>query len=897
MEKGDDCKSKISIWWDIHNCGVPTNVDPHFIAQNLSSALQQADLTGPIEINVFGDTKILDYVTQKALSDTGITLNHVPRGNKDAADKAILVAMLLWALDHPPPAHILLVSGDGDFANALHRLRLKRYNILLACPVIHVQPALLGAAKKVWYWKDLAKGQLVERESSQPTETTDEYFVLPNGGSKSSLSSSDKFQQKLGLGCSNGSVMHTQPPLVSTGFDSPQKMGQNMGDSVTAGPATSKGKDCTSSIFSQFENLCLQSEEKRHLTKDASRDCNQSVTDTVRDSRSQSYALSHEGRNGHHVKGDFNYNVSDTRIKQSGMNNTSVKVRANYGASVSSNDPHSAGSSHIVPNFIRPVMSSTGAQSGGSTVSSMGFGHPPHLMPRAPNYEDFREHLAVNMPSGNALNFKPPSPAIHDSHSPGRLMPKVPVKYAPPNLEAARPPLSKVSDPRAVVPQIHAAASSSLLTSNLGVLLHDPYLDMVYTAMKTLKHNMLPPTEANLLACIHYWNQQHGNFDLKQWLTSAVEQGKVIKTQIGRGLAMFFPPDKQGPWDCIDPGNMQVNYSHDVWNELRQFLLYGEQKQSFLSSQNGYEAAQILKNAPSSYIRDLVIGRILHVLQQAIQRKRWIKKGGTGWSPLSINEMALLDYSPNDIQGKGFRCYSSGHQEGFSKSFKSASPTNCNQTLGGLSKDAILEKLKSWLPELLKKDNEYMVSKLWKDFEQATGIQLDYRKLGFSSLQDFLTELADVARIETTRSGLLILCPAKKDVSKVQSLEPVTSRQSVSSDGLGDVAASVKENNAKLSRQIQVVKELESWLIRVLAIVQHGYDISKIHHSFLESTGIDLDKEGFDFKQLEGLLREFPEIIQIVNTPSGVFLAYPAGQNIAVMQMNGNIVSMGATHP
>lgn len=81
-------------------------------------------------------------------------------GNKDAADKAILVAMLFWALDNPPPAHFLLISGDGDFANALHRLRMKQYNILLVRPDQHVKPALLGAATSVWYWTSVAEGRL-----------------------------------------------------------------------------------------------------------------------------------------------------------------------------------------------------------------------------------------------------------------------------------------------------------------------------------------------------------------------------------------------------------------------------------------------------------------------------------------------------------------------------------------------------------------------------------------------------------------------------------------------------------------------------------------------------------------------------------------------------------------
>ncbi|KAI5078814.1 hypothetical protein GOP47_0006485 [Adiantum capillus-veneris] len=214
MVEDTENKSKISIWWDIENCHVPKDVDPHYIAQNMTAALQHASMTGPIEIQVFGDTMILPHITQKALSDTGITLNHVPRGNKDAADKAILVAMLLWALDNPPPANILLISGDGDFANALHRLRLKTYSILLAIPAQFVKPALTGAAKKLWFWKDMAKGQLAEPELSQPSSNTSSQDLA---GSRA-MEAFQKRQMSSSFGASA-----TQSSAVSNGYTSPQK--------------------------------------------------------------------------------------------------------------------------------------------------------------------------------------------------------------------------------------------------------------------------------------------------------------------------------------------------------------------------------------------------------------------------------------------------------------------------------------------------------------------------------------------------------------------------------------------------------------------------------------------------------------------------------------------------
>ncbi|CAH9050564.1 unnamed protein product [Cuscuta epithymum] len=148
---------KISVWWDIENCQVPRNFDPHVIAQNISSALVAMNYCGPVSISAYGDTTKLSPSLQHALNSTGISLNHVPAGAKDASDKKILVDMLFWAVDNPPPANYLLISGDRDFSNALHQLRMRRYNILLAQPQ-KASPALVAASKSVWLWTSLISG-------------------------------------------------------------------------------------------------------------------------------------------------------------------------------------------------------------------------------------------------------------------------------------------------------------------------------------------------------------------------------------------------------------------------------------------------------------------------------------------------------------------------------------------------------------------------------------------------------------------------------------------------------------------------------------------------------------------------------------------------------------------
>ncbi|KAL9239787.1 hypothetical protein vseg_014074 [Gypsophila vaccaria] len=171
--EGEYRKAKTSVWWDIENCQVPKGSDAHSIAQNITAALSKLDYGGSVSISAYGDTNRIPSSIQQALSSTGISLNHVPAGVKDASDKKILVDMLFWAVDNPSPANYLLISGDRDFANALHQLRMRRYNILLAQP-LKASHALLAAAKSVWLWTSLVVGgpPLSRPHSPPPTPYT-----------------------------------------------------------------------------------------------------------------------------------------------------------------------------------------------------------------------------------------------------------------------------------------------------------------------------------------------------------------------------------------------------------------------------------------------------------------------------------------------------------------------------------------------------------------------------------------------------------------------------------------------------------------------------------------------------------------------------------------------------
>ncbi|XP_031500988.1 uncharacterized protein LOC116264751 isoform X2 [Nymphaea colorata] len=169
--RGDEGRDvKVSVWWDFENCSVPAGVSVRRVAQRITSALRASGIRGPVTITAFGDTAQLSRSAQEALNATGVGLTHVPRRGKNSADKYLLVDLIYWVAQNPPPAHLFLISGDGDFSNILHRLRMSNYNILLASTETS-SPTLYSAASIMWHWNALVRGHtLVGKHFNHPPD-------------------------------------------------------------------------------------------------------------------------------------------------------------------------------------------------------------------------------------------------------------------------------------------------------------------------------------------------------------------------------------------------------------------------------------------------------------------------------------------------------------------------------------------------------------------------------------------------------------------------------------------------------------------------------------------------------------------------------------------------------
>ncbi|KAL8205174.1 hypothetical protein R6Q57_008725 [Mikania cordata] len=152
----------IAILWDMENCPVPSDIRPEDVAGNIRMALRvHPMINGAVTMfSAYGDFNGFPRRLREGCQRTGVKLIDVPNGRKDAADKAILVDMFLFALDSPPPSTIMLISGDVDFSPALHILGQRGYTVILVIPSGNgVSSALSNAGSFVWDWPSVVHGK------------------------------------------------------------------------------------------------------------------------------------------------------------------------------------------------------------------------------------------------------------------------------------------------------------------------------------------------------------------------------------------------------------------------------------------------------------------------------------------------------------------------------------------------------------------------------------------------------------------------------------------------------------------------------------------------------------------------------------------------------------------
>ncbi|OMO82248.1 hypothetical protein COLO4_23147 [Corchorus olitorius] len=611
--------AKTSVWWDIENCQVPKNCDPHTIAQNISSALVKMNYCGPVSISAYGDTNRIPSSVQQALSSTGIALNHVPAGVKDASDKKILVDMLFWAVDNPAPANYLLISGDRDFSNALHQLRMRRYNILLAQPLKASAP-LVAAAKSVWLWMSLSAG-------GPP---------LPSGESSKLANGQNSFSSEMLYNSTPEKVQYSQPPVFSS-------------ENVTLGNQniSNGGRN----VDSKFKGKYIRKTPNQPSISRAS-----SVPTTIQENSNNGYSYQpeyaqaksfkkapHEFFGGsepvvHASKSTPNFYPSNP--DPPGSNN------GNFVGILQNHHPHSIRPNNLPlqPAFAQDNLLPPNSQNHGfGRVEGPRFAAPLSNMPdigklnisEHSNYaqnpsnfhhrigEDFKTSSIESLPNQASVNVPQKSHVLHSGQGSqydtfNNRYPRGP-EFRPPSSPAISSPPNK-----GIWGSQGRSPPSEYVQGLIGVIL---------LALNTLKTEKITPTEANITDCIRYGDPNHRNTDVKKALDSAVEHHMVLKQSLG-AIQFYVGRNEKKLWKCVNLiGGNPNQYPKATWDAIQKYLSSPAGRSAMMASQCRYDAALALKKA---CLEEFALGDILQIVNMIIAMKKWIIHHQSGWQPITI---------------------------------------------------------------------------------------------------------------------------------------------------------------------------------------------------------------------------------------------------------------------
>ncbi|ERN01999.1 uncharacterized protein LOC18430099 [Amborella trichopoda] len=652
--------AKTSVWWDIENCQVPKNADPNAIAQNISSALAKEGYIGTVHITAYADTSKIPTSVQNALSSTGISLNHVPAGIKDASDKKILVDMLFWAVDNPAPANYLMISGDRDFSYALHQLRLRKYNILLAQPQ-QVSAPLLAAATTVWLWTSLMAGGSALQNGSNGSS----YSHQEQNSEQLKHVNSDPTHLNHSVNSVNGSVpldsrQNLSGSQQSTNMPKTEKYKGKQFKKTQSQPNMSWASSQDSNGKSEKSKVVKQNQSYTPIPKSGSSDLHQTAqmnttgsgspghSSQLQDPRSlasQNFRASHEFFTSQPPKTNIvsmtNTATNSVPFPETSRNNVNNfhnnfeahNTQPQYVQSFGPSNPPPP------PHFLRPgetPMDPLAFMHGNSfpphayapNPSHFGpppwSGFPPGPVPDLPNFDrlNIMHNPQTMNPTTKNMNMPQDGGHAHSAASFSHNMKNVNHFSSAPEMQT--PSLDNKMGCNGLIdaPNGHRQLSTTELF-NLGVLLR---------ALEKLRLDKMMPTEANIADCIRFRDKKVPAFSVDMALDRAVSEG-ILVVLLGGPFKMYLPQN-QKLWNCIDPFKASKKHPKEVWDQLQKYLASNEGRSSIMSSQCRYQAASILKK---ECLKKFALGEVLQILNIMIMMKQWMVPHPSGWQPLSIN--------------------------------------------------------------------------------------------------------------------------------------------------------------------------------------------------------------------------------------------------------------------
>ncbi|KAI8592384.1 limkain-b1-type NYN domain-containing protein [Geranomyces variabilis] len=145
----------VGVFWDYENCQPPKGMSGERVVAGIRESLR--DCGQIVQFKSYLEVSALKGADLHAeLTMAGVSLVLCPpQGKKETADSMIVADMMAFCLDHPAPAIIVLISGDGDFAYPLSRMNDRQYTILLIINNETAVETLRNPAIDVIDWRHL----------------------------------------------------------------------------------------------------------------------------------------------------------------------------------------------------------------------------------------------------------------------------------------------------------------------------------------------------------------------------------------------------------------------------------------------------------------------------------------------------------------------------------------------------------------------------------------------------------------------------------------------------------------------------------------------------------------------------------------------------------------------
>ncbi|KAE8220382.1 hypothetical protein CF319_g6084 [Tilletia indica] len=171
-----------AVFWDVDNCAPPSGMSGRDVALAIRKAIQDLIPPGTSEpiivfkayLELSSETAIspAQVSLRSELQGSGVSLIDTPKsGRKQVADQMMITDLLAFAIDHPAPARIVLMSGDRDFAYPIGTLRNRGFFITLITPPAHVAPILEASAHVVLRWRQDVLGIDYDKDGKPYTGT------------------------------------------------------------------------------------------------------------------------------------------------------------------------------------------------------------------------------------------------------------------------------------------------------------------------------------------------------------------------------------------------------------------------------------------------------------------------------------------------------------------------------------------------------------------------------------------------------------------------------------------------------------------------------------------------------------------------------------------------------